>query len=267
MKPMHSLLLCFLVLAATSLQAQRGRDQALKGTEFYQQEEYEKAIDQYREGLELAPDSPILQFNLGDALYKSDRLEEAIEAFQESSGFENPDIRSKAFYNLGNALFQENRLAESLEAYKQALRINPSDRQAKHNLELVLRQLQQQPQDQDQKQENGEQDSDREQQTEDQSNPEENSEDQEQSESDEQAEELDSPTQQEDQEASNDSSRSEHRENQPPENQDQTSSDAQPEGALSKEEAERLLEALREDQQELLQRRFKGTKRSSAKDW
>ena len=54
-----------------------------------------------------------------------------------------------ATFNLGNVLFNAANLEEAIEAYKQALRINSDDPDTKHNLELALRELQQQQHEED----------------------------------------------------------------------------------------------------------------------
>ncbi len=53
-------------------------------------------------------------------------------------------LQGSAWYNLGNALFGTGKYKDAAEAYVQTLRINPADREAKQNLELALRKLQQQ---------------------------------------------------------------------------------------------------------------------------
>ena len=48
------------------------------------------------------------------------------------------DPRSKAavLYDAGNAYYRQGKLDQAMEKYKQALRLNPADVDAKHNLEL-----------------------------------------------------------------------------------------------------------------------------------
>ena len=69
-----------------------------------------------------------------------------MERFLEAAENGDPALSSASWYNLGNALYRQQQLQESLEAYKQALRANPADLDAKHNLERVLEQLQEQEQ-------------------------------------------------------------------------------------------------------------------------
>ena len=49
--------------------------------------------------------------------------------------------RAEAFYNLGNAQFKQQKYQEALESYKQSLRLNPSDMEAKYNYAYTKRLL------------------------------------------------------------------------------------------------------------------------------
>ena len=51
------------------------------------------------------------------------------------------DERAQAFYNLGNAQFKQQKYQEALESYKQSLRLNPSDMEAKYNYAYTKRLL------------------------------------------------------------------------------------------------------------------------------
>jgi tetratricopeptide (TPR) repeat protein len=86
-------------------------------------------------------------------LYKQDKYDDASRRFIDLAGREtdHKDL-SKIYYNLGNSLLQSGKVAESIEAYKNALRNNPDDIEAKHNLAWAMRLLQQQQQQQQQNQ-------------------------------------------------------------------------------------------------------------------
>ena len=111
------------------------------------------------------------EFNLGDALFKQGRYDDARQKFE--SIIEDPKtppaIKGYAHFNIGNAHLQEfaqdpqenkDKIDESIESYKQALRMNPKDANARFNLEFARnlkqkqqQQQQQQQQDQDQNKE------------------------------------------------------------------------------------------------------------------
>jgi tetratricopeptide (TPR) repeat protein len=52
-----------------------------------------------------------------------------------------PDLRATAQYDRGNTLYRLGRLEDARDAYRESLRLSPSDRDAKFNLELVQRLL------------------------------------------------------------------------------------------------------------------------------
>ncbi|MDP6512567.1 MAG: tetratricopeptide repeat protein, partial [SAR202 cluster bacterium] len=59
---------------------------------------------------------------------------------------DDDEISRNSLFNIGNVLFLSEQYPEAIEAYKETLRIDPTDLDAKHNLELALQQLQQQQQ-------------------------------------------------------------------------------------------------------------------------
>jgi Ca-activated chloride channel family protein len=60
------------------------------------------------------------------------------------------ELAPHAAYNLGNARYRQQEFQDAVEAYERALREAPEDRDAKRNLELALRALEQQQQQQQQ---------------------------------------------------------------------------------------------------------------------
>ena len=200
-------------------------------------------------------------------------MEDATDSFSQALKSEDPAIKSRAQYNLGNSLFRQGKLQESLSAYREALKLAPGDRDAKHNLEFVLKQLQeQQQQQQQQKDQNqqgeGEQDKDQEQNRDESQS---GSEDQSQQGQEDQPEDQEGQDQQDQEQQSQarndpqDSGEPEPRPGDPQENGDEKSrasggrqeepsredqAQASPDGAqpMSREEAERLLEALAQAQ-------------------
>src|SRR6185436_2984911 len=57
-------------------------------------------------------------------------------------------LNEKIYFNRGNTFFQMGKYQEAIESYKKALELTPSDKEAKHNLELALKKLQENPQEQ-----------------------------------------------------------------------------------------------------------------------
>lgn len=252
------LLVAGLLAGSQPLRSQAGREKVLEGNRSYSEGEYDKALELYREALEESPDSPAIRFNLGDALFKKEEMEDAADSFSEALQSEDPEIKSRAQYNLGNSLYRQGKLQESLSAYREALKVAPGDRDAKHNLEFVLKQLQEQ--EQQQQQQNQDQQGEGEQEEDQTKNQDENrsgSEDQSQQDRQDQPEDQEGQDQQNEEQRSqarNDRQDSEDSEQRPADRQEEPPREDQaqssPDGAqpMSREEAERLLEALAQAQ-------------------
>jgi Ca-activated chloride channel family protein len=108
---------------------------------------YRKAIDKNKMSKEAG-------FNLGDALYKQNKFDDAGKQFLDNASLmTNNSKKSANLYNLGNSFLKNNKIQESIEAYKNSLKLNPGNKEAKYNLAYAqdLLKMQQQKQQQDQK--------------------------------------------------------------------------------------------------------------------
>ena len=140
-------IIILLLLAFTvSVFAQADRRYVRQGNRLFQNEDYKEAEIRYRRSIEQNPQNIKGMFNLGNALYKQGRYEEAAELFQGLAQFAPGEAeRAYAYHNLGNSFLQTEKYAESVEAYKNSLRINPDDDQTRFNLAYAMRLLQEQP--------------------------------------------------------------------------------------------------------------------------
>jgi tetratricopeptide (TPR) repeat protein len=132
-----------------------GRRQIAEGNKHYTEGKFDEASDKYRDAEASNPESPIVHFNIGDALYKKRKYEEALQAYQKAlQKSDDVQLQSQSHYNLGNTYFRLNKWQESLLSYQEALKLNPADQDAKYNLEYVRAKIkenaQKQPQDQQQ---------------------------------------------------------------------------------------------------------------------
>jgi Flp pilus assembly protein TadD len=103
-----------------------------EGTSLYRQGDILHAAERYRSALELAPDHPRANFNLGVILQGSKHLEEAVTHFRRALQF-RPDWPA-ALVNLGNALKDQGDLDGARVHYSRALEIDPTDMPALNNL-------------------------------------------------------------------------------------------------------------------------------------
>ena len=116
----------------------------------YANADYSAALDAYETARERVPKAGGPHYNVGNALYRMENFEESLEEYDEALKYAKGDLRSRGFFNRGNATFRTQQYAQAVEAYKEVLRMNPDDSDAKHNLELALRQMP--PQDSDDEQ-------------------------------------------------------------------------------------------------------------------
>jgi len=138
--------LVLLLAFSTAGISQSDRRQVRQGNKLYQDEKFNEAEMRYRQSLEENPQNYKGIFNLGNALYRQGRLDEAAELFQGLSQFAPGEHeRAYAYHNLGNTFLRSQKYAESIEAYKNSLRINPDDEQTRFNLAYAMRLLQEQP--------------------------------------------------------------------------------------------------------------------------
>lgn len=234
-----------LLLAQFVLLAQPSNEHLKQGNKLYEDKNYDEAEIKYRMSIaDEKKDASSAEFNLGDALYKQERFEEATEQFKKvADQTENKELKSKALHNLGNSLSKEEKYKEAAEAYKESLKLNPKDNETRYNLTRTMRQLkqQQQQQQQDQKQdENGDEKKQEDQQNQDPKDDE--------NQQDKEGGQPDKPDDGE-----------EKKESKPKPNK------------ISREDAERLLKALDKEEQEVQKKvneyKVKGTPVTTEKDW
>ena len=155
--------------------AQQERKFIRGGNDLFNKQDFEKAEVEYRKALDTEVKSYEGAFNLGDALYKQKKFDEALQQFQSLAQNEKDKEKlGELYHNIGNTLLAMNKLDESIEAYKQSLRNRPNSPETKYNLEFARKQKQdQQNQDQNQDQ-NKDQNKDQQDQNKDQQNQDQN---------------------------------------------------------------------------------------------
>lgn len=147
------------VLLLSPLCAQEENADIRRGNRAYDREDYADAEVNYRRALQKNPNSFAATYNLGNALLRQEKFDEAakqyIRATTQVNAKEEGQRLSKAYHNLGNSFFVLEQYDKAIEAYKQSLRLNPSDNETRYNLVKAMqqqKQQQQQPQPQPQQQ-------------------------------------------------------------------------------------------------------------------
>ena len=218
-------------------------DAVKKGNEALKAGDAKTALEHYHVAEADIPESAELDYNMAGAHYTQGAYESAIEKYTRSLNSPDINVEQMAHYNLGNTHYRMGDYAKAIESYQKALEIKPSDVDAKFNLELARRMLKEQSQRQS---------------------------------SDEQQQPKQQPQEgekkQEEQEKPQD--RQEPQQDQPPQEQQAQEQQPQPQPVepgdkMSKEDAERILNALRDDEkdtQEKIKRSLPG-QRYTGKDW
>ena len=239
-----------LLLHGTLLFAQKEKSDIHKGNQLYEAQKYKEADASYRKSVAQKSQSVEGNFNLGDALYKQKNFKDAAQKFTDlATSASRSDIKAKAYHNLGNALLEDKKLQESVDAYKKALLNNPKDEQTRYNLAYAMEKLKQQQQQDKKNNKDGKNkdDKNKDQKNKDQQNKDDKNKDQ-KSKDDKNKDGKDKDQQ----------------------NKDQQGQQPQP-NKLSKEDAERMLQALNNEekntQDKLKNKKAKGSKARIVKDW
>ncbi len=231
-------LLASLLLSPPLYASARSKNE--EGNRLYKEKKYDEALKRYTEAQLEAPDAPQLHYNLGNVLFRKGELEKARDEYLRALAAADRGLDPRAVYNMGNTFFSQQQYKEAISAYQRALKLNPSDADAKRNLELALLRMQQQKQRKQQQKQGDRKDNQSQKQPQPQQQPRSGDEKQ--------------PDQGEKKE----------------QGQDQQSATRQEKGSLSKEEAERILNALQEEEKENMKKRMEAAKQDQEevdKDW
>ncbi len=135
--------LCTLSLALVAHAADVG-GLMRQGNGLYNRGKYDEALSRYQMAEVLEPDATAIHFNLGNALFRLGRYQDAARELELVMIDKKPERRANAMYNTGNVAFKAGQLDPAVKAYAAALAINPNDKQAKQNLEFCLKKKEEQ---------------------------------------------------------------------------------------------------------------------------
>jgi Ca-activated chloride channel homolog len=231
----------FSMVTGTFAYGQSVRSLVNGGNGQYNDQQFTDAEVNYRKALEKEPDLVQGRFNLGDALYKQGKLEESVKEFEAAAAkAESKVTRAHAYHNIGNALLKAQQYQDAVNAYIESLKLNPGDQETKYNLSYALEKLKTQQQQQQQNKNNKNQDKNKE-----------NSQDK--------NEQRKQDQQKQDQQKQN----QQKQESQTKEKQ------AQQEKQMSKTDAERILEVLKNSEKDVQKklRTRQAVRAKTEKDW
>ncbi|MBF0224074.1 MAG: VWA domain-containing protein [Desulfobacterales bacterium] len=251
----------------------------------YKDGDYLKAKEKYKEASAKDPNNSLIYFNLGASAYKNNDYDEAEKAFLKTlQTTDNLSLQNNAYYNLGNTLYRQgektvqtdssNTIAQwkkSLQAYQDAIKLNPKDKDSEFNYSIVKKRLEELEKQQQQKKDSEKKDDQK------------NCENKDSKENNEQ----DSQKKDEKQDDTKQTQNENQKENEKKENQDMTKDDKEKEaqnaqgkddkpqeakrvGEMSKEEAENLLNSLKDNEEQFIfipQDMFKNNEEDVRRDW
>jgi Ca-activated chloride channel family protein len=255
------IIVIYIVLQGSVVFAQKEKRDIHNGNKFYQQQKYAEAEASYRKSVEKTKESVAGNFNLGDALYKQKKFDNAAQKFNEiATTSDNKSVKAQAYHNLGNSLLESKKLEESIEAYKKSLMNNPKDDQTRYNLAYAQEKLKQQ-----QQQEKNDKNKNKDKKDQDKKNQDQNKKDQEKKDQDKKDQDK------KDQEKKDKDQQDKDKNDQDKKDKKDQQGQQPQADKLSKEDAERMLEALKNEekntQDKLKNKKAKGVKKRIVKDW
>ncbi len=156
----HVLLIAGLLTAwaATPLRAQSVRSLVNGGNSLYKSEKFTDAEVNYRKALQQEPALVQGHFDLGDALHKQAKYDEAVKEYETAlSKADRNDVKAYAHYNIGNSQVLQEKYRDAVQSYIESLKLRPDDEDAKYNLSYALEKLRLQQNQQKNQQQNKDQ--------------------------------------------------------------------------------------------------------------
>jgi len=231
-----------------------------KGNKLYEKGQYDEALKVYKDAQLESPESPQLHYNIGNALYQKRKFKEAAEEYEKALRSDQPLLQEGAYYNLGNSAYRQGKLTDAIQYYEKVLELKPDDMDAKYNLEFVRKKLKEMAQKQPPKSQGSQQKKSQEKQ-----------EKGGKGQKSQQTQKAEQPKKSQQPPEKKSEGAKELKQTKGKKGEDKKQGVASPKkGMMSKKEAERLLDALKEqekkDQEELRRVKAKGRVRVE-KDW
>jgi Ca-activated chloride channel family protein len=114
-----------------------GEELLLKGEKNKAAETYEQALKYYRDAEIEKPESPELSYNIANVMYQQEKYQDALEKYYKGLSADKVQHRAWAYYNLGNTLYRSGKYYEAIKAYSKCLELTPGDEDALYNLNLI----------------------------------------------------------------------------------------------------------------------------------
>ncbi len=124
--------------ASVALEGKSPQELVSEGSRYFADGDYDGAISRWGWAGAHRPNSPEVDLNLGLAHLRKGEHDRAADYFIAAASKGAGRLASKASFNLGGARVGQGRFEDAVEAYEDALRADPGNDDARHNLGLVL---------------------------------------------------------------------------------------------------------------------------------
>jgi len=207
-------------------------------------------------------------FNSGNALYRMKKFDDAESDYRKiaENATLDPILRADAFYNIGNGYFtrakdaqgeqKEPLLKDAIKHYKESLKLNPNDLQAKQNLEFAKALLKQEEEKKQGNNQNDKQDKNKNDKNQNNRDKQDDKNNQDQKNNKDKQDNQQNQNNQENQ-------------NKPKDQKQNEEQGKQGDAQISKADAEKLLDALKQDEKQMLKKYLmkKSNQTKYEKDW
>lgn len=139
--------LLLLLLLPQFLSAQTENKNIYRGNVFYKKGDYQKAITEYQKSLDKKEkiSNRTAKFNMGNALFQSKNNEQALQQYEQvGAKAEDNKLSAASYHNAGNVRATEQKWQEAISYYKASLKKNPNSPETKYNLAYAQKKLQEQ---------------------------------------------------------------------------------------------------------------------------
>lgn len=276
------LVLTAVCACSAPLSAQSYRSTVNEGNELYRQQQYDNARQKYEAAGIGEPERPESFYNAGNAAYRSNDVEAALKQYEQAgTRFRDRERIARTLYNAGNTFLnaaeqgadnpvlqqaageqagdlRKEGYRQAIDMYKKALKLDPTDADARYNLTYAkkkLEELEQQEKNQDKNQDQKQQQKqDKQDKQQDQQNQDKN-----------RQEEQQKQDKQDQQQQQQKNQKGDEQEKAKPEQQQPEQKEQQ----MSKQQAEQILRALQREEKELQKkkRQQQGRRVNVEKDW
>ena len=258
-------LLLLLLLSPGLARADNPHELVKQGNKSVAEKQLDDALTRYLEAKAMVDSTrPEIDYNLGGVYARKGDLERADSLYNSLPEDARRELRSRAAYNRGTAYANAQQFDKAVPNFIDALRLNPKDQDAKMNLELALRKMQEQQQ---QQQQNQDQQDNQDKEKQDQQQQQQSDE----GDQDQQDQQPQQDQQEQDEEDQQDQQNPQQNEDEQQQDQQEQQQPQQSQQEMDKELAERLLDQLQQDEKQLLKevvrKQIPQQQKSSAKPW